>query len=187
MFIDFWTFATLSLFAIQYSYDIPLTPPDSAHISINNGTFTSCIYPSDKPFKESSKTYPRSELRLLQERPDGTYNVSVEILNIDTDSQQQYSLWQLFGNSPLLMIRYRNDQKQMVVFKGKPKIQTISQWPSSCSLLCGRNGYVKCDSYISYGRINCKNKLHLKIGAYSQQMQPTAPTCITYGNVSFIP
>lgn len=183
--ITTWTVALLALFKQEFSYN---STADS-HISIANGLYTSCVYKDDLPFKKGSKTFPRSELRQIEEfEGPGTYTVKVNFTNIDVPEGFDYSIYQVFGRDPFLMIRHREKQKQMVVFDGEPKIQEVKEYPTSCTITCPvrkkDDTIVKCGTYVSKGRMKCKD-LHLKLGIYSQQMNPTTKSCITYSDIYF--
>lgn len=177
----------LALFSLQYSYD--KYPDPKGRIDFIDGVYKSCVHKGDLPFKKGSNTFPRSELRYLDEQVDGKYELIVGIKNISVSADFDFSYYQLFGGSPIMMIRHRVGQLQMVVFKGKPKIQEIKSLPTRCEILCGRNGYVECDvggsKVRSEGRIRCNNKLHFKLGIYSQQMDPIGDECIEYEYVKF--
>lgn len=186
MFVKFWTTATLALFTAQYDWTVPKDPLDPSRVSVNNGSLSLCLFESDKSFKEKTDTLPRTELRLIEEFSDGIFNASVVMSNISlTNPASQYSVWQLFGSKPLLMLRVRNGVKQMVVFSGKPKIQVISDWPRWCVVKCGRYGSVQCGETSSFGRIRCKDKLHMKLGPYFQG-EALGDICITYNEVSLL-
>lgn len=175
-----WTVSVLSLFSQQCSYD---AKDCSKHIEVVDGKLIACINPKDKPFKKGSDTFPRSELRFLDEQEDGRFNLTVEVESVPNGDN--FSLFQLFGSSPLVMVRKREGELQVVSFDGKPKIQVVKKIPRWCVVQCGRKGYVDCDGAKSEGRIRCNDKLHFKVGIYSQQVQPAERMCAVYGDVSF--
>lgn len=183
MIVSIWNATVLSLFAVQYSYNVSHTNIDRDHIRIENGTLVSCIYPWDLSFKEKSDTLPRSELRLLEERVDGVYKVAVnvsEVPPLDTE----FSVWQIFARSPLFMMRRRGGSFQMVTFKGKPKIINVPRILGECEVKCGVGGYVRCDEFVSWGTMRCKNSLHVKVGIYAQGTQPFKEMCGKYNEFS---
>ena len=178
-----WTIGILTLFKWQYSYDVQQLPMSKSHLDIVNGTLVSCIYPTDKPFKKGSPTFPRSELRSLEEFKGGNkhlFEVNMEKLPKGTD----YSIWQVFGNgSPMLMIRHRKGRKEMVVFDGQPKIQPVDQFPVRCDVDC-KGGVIQCGNYTSKGMLKC-DKMYLKIGIYAQQVKPKEKMCAVYGKTRY--
>jgi len=183
MLISYWTWAIVALFKWQYSYDVRHSPIDMAHINITEGVLRSCIYKGDRSFKKGSPTLPRAELRSIYEA-DGNrpYKFEVEILSVPNGTD--YSVWQIFGDgSPLLMVRHRNNQKQLVVFDGSPKIQTLGGFPRSCTLDCTK-GIVRCGDTVSLGQFKCK-KLYFKLGVYAQGTKPRKGMCVDYGRVNF--
>lgn len=182
--ILYWSLSLLTLFNVQYSYDISKVPIDNDHVSIINGTLRTCIYPKDRTFKKGSPTFPRSELRLLEEQVDGTYNASVEVKSVEAVAGMDYSVWQLFGNGPMVMNRVRFGKKQVVVFQGTPKFTQVDEFPNWCTIKCGPSGFVVCPGVQSFGEIDCGDSLHLKVGIYAQQMKPKAVTCSEYGVIS---
>jgi hypothetical protein len=176
----YWTVQALALFSLQYSYKS--SREESDYIRVANGTLRSCIYEGDRAFKRGSSTYPRAEARLLGSLPDGQYKAGVDVKEFARTPHIDYSLWQLFGSGPLVMSRYRQGGWQLVVFDGKPKIQKLTYPALNCVITC--NESVICDQGVkSVGKIKCKNKLYMKIGAYAQQMEPNATLCVTYGAV----
>jgi len=180
-----WTLALVSLFNVQYSYDVSKEPIDSSYIAIHNGTLRTCIYPEDKPFRKGSDTYPRAELRSREEFEyrKGTYMFHVNFTNLPNATD--FSVWQVFGGGkPLLMVRHRDGQKQLVVFDGCPKIQEVTELPSECTVDC-KAGKVTCGVFYSYGKLKCR-KVHLKLGVYSQQKNPEEKMCIDYNEVKAI-
>lgn len=179
MLIQFWTIGLLALFNVQYSYDVAKVPVDAQHVGIVNGSLRTCIYPKDRSFKKGSKTFPRSELRSLEEfNGKGLYSFYVNYTSLPEGTD--YSVWQVFGGGkPLLMIRSRKDEKQMVVFDGDPKIQIVSELPKHCEVDC-HNDVVRCGEYVSEGSLRC-TELHMKVGVYAQQTKPKKETCIEYG------
>lgn len=179
-----WTAVVLAFFSAQYSYDANHAIIDESHIKVHNGTLVTCVYPSDKSFKKGSPTLARSELRLLKEYEDGLYEAGVELLEYPL-GDEQFSLWQLFGKGPLVMIRQRIGQKQLVVFDGEPKIQVVSEFPERCIIKCGREGFVRCGVYSSIGNIKCGGKLHMKVGIYAQGEDPKSAMCSKYGAIFF--
>lgn len=186
MHIVTWTTLALALFNVQYSYDVTKTPVDESHLSITNGTLKTCIYPSDKPFKKGSKTFPRSELRCLEEyNGNNVYTFAVNHTRLPLPPTTDFSVWQVFGSGkPLLMLRHRSGQPQMVVFDGEPKIQPVESIPKECTLDC-KVGKVTCGRYeasIKPGKLRCKS-VHLKVGVYSQQTKPKSKTCIEYREI----
>lgn len=176
--IKFWTTAVLALFKPEFSFDSTF----EKHFNLHDGFLTTCVYAEDKPFKEKSPTFPRSELREIEEY-DHNINVTVDVIDHNVTSDFDYSLWQIFDKKPFLMIRKRLGQKQLVAFDGKPKIQEIKHWPKNCIITCGRKGKIDCEGYVAEGRFKCK-ELHLKLGIYSQQMNPKTTQCLSYGEVS---
>lgn len=181
--ITFWTTLTLALFNYQYSFDAPHNDVDSNHINVTDGRLLTCIYPDDKPFKQGSNTYARSELRSKNEY-DGSkpYTFSVETLSLPSGTD--YSVWQVFSKgNPFLMLRHRKGEIEMVVFKGKPKIQKLPAFPKTCQIDCiGKK--VTCGTFVSTGKFKCKN-MYFKIGVYNQQSKPEEKRCILYGNVTY--
>lgn len=156
---------------------------DEARVSVSNGTLSTCIYPGDKPFKKGSNTYPRSELRSLEER-NGTipYLFEVEVLQLPNGTD--YGIWQVFGGgSPLLMIRHRLGEHQMVVFDGSPKITRMSEFPKSCVVDC-KGGIVTCGSFSSKGSLKCED-MYFKVGIYSQAAKVEEKRCVVYGRTKY--
>lgn len=185
MLIIKWSWALISLFNWQYSYDVSHVPIDKNHINVtSNGTLMSCIYPSDKTFKKGSPTDPRSELRSLYEADNiSPSRFEVEILKLPNGTN--YSVWQVFGDrKPLLMIRHRKGVKEMVVFNGVPKIQPVSEFPPSCVVNC-RKQVVVCGNYSSSGIPIC-NKLYFKIGVYQQHERISNVRCVEYGRTKYL-
>jgi len=123
--IYFWTYALLAFFNVQYDYKVSKVPLSDKYIHISDGVLRTCIYPGDRSFKRGSPTFPRSELRLKEERVDGIYNASVQVLNVTAHSEMDYSVWQLFGNGALVMNRKRFGKFQVVVFDGTPKFTEV--------------------------------------------------------------
>lgn len=182
MIISVWSLALFSLFNVQFSHD---KTNRSEYFTVSNGTLTTCIYPGDRPFKKGSKTFPRAELRYLDEQIDGVYNLTVDLLSVTAPPGMDYSVYQLFGNGPLVMARKRFGKNQVVVFDGEPKFSPVEQFPKWCVIKCGPSGYVTCPGVQSFGDIDCGDSLHFKIGIYAQQMDPIGRTCSSYGPVSF--
>lgn len=184
MLIEIWTVTALALFSAQYSYRADHKSVDPSYISLVNGTLKTCIYPGDKSFKKGSPTLPRAELRYLEEYSDeGAVQVSVDILEHPKDGE--YSVWQAFGNGPVLMARRRLGQYQMVVWDGEPHIQATEDLVRNCTIVCGEQGYVRCDRYVSQGNIDCGDQLHLKLGIYAQGSKPSVRMCSAYGKVAW--
>lgn len=187
MFVSFWNAATLLLFSVQRSYvvtDVEL----SSRVLFVNGSLQLCVLKGDFPFKKSSKTYPRTELRLLEEVGDDNKRYTFSV-NFTSGDFENLSYWQIFGSSPEVMIRVRNGEKQLVVFGGDPKIQVVDELPRRCSVTCGdargRGASVECDvGEPVKARIRCKGKLHLKLGPYLQHVDSTEDVCVMYGGVS---
>jgi len=180
-----WTWALVALFNWQYSYKISHLPIAKDHLNVSdNGTLVSCIYPEDRAFKKGSPTFPRSELRSLYEAPgDRPYKFGATVLQYPNGTD--YSIWQVFGNgSPLLMLRHRNNQKQMVVFDGSPKIQVVSEFPESCIVDC-RGKQVRCGKYVSVGPLKCNKDMYFKLGAYSQVKKVSEKRCVEYGKAEY--
>lgn len=183
MIIFEWTVVALALFSAQYSYRVDHTKLSERHISVVNGTLKTCIYEDDRSFKKGSPTLPRSELRLLEEFSDeGIKNATVKILS-HPEVSKQFSLWQLFGNGPVVMVRNRLGQKQLVVWGGSPHIQPIEKFVEFCQVRCGPEGWVNCEGYTSFGEIDCGDSLHLKVGVYAQGSKPKDTMCSTYGQI----
>lgn len=156
--ITVWNLTVIAtFFTAQYDYTVTKEPLSPLYISTDNDTLVTCIHLGDKPFKESSPTSPRAELRSKLEVSGGDeYSFGVEVLS--TPNGTDFSVWQVFaGGKPFLMIRHRKGSVEMVAFKGKPKIQQMDSFPSSCVLKCGRRGSLMCGEYISYGRFKCKD------------------------------
>lgn len=179
--ILYWTVQALALFSLQYSYKHDL--PQDSYISVKNGSLRSCIYKGDSAFKRGSKTYPRSEVRLLGSLLDGSYKAGISVMELAKAPHIDYSLWQLFGRGPLVMTRYREGGWQLVVFDSESKSLKIQKIPSpvlTCTIVCGHS--VQCDQGLPVaGNIKCGNKLYMKIGVYAQQMKPNDTLCVTYG------
>lgn len=150
----------------------------------SEGTLRTCVYPSDKAFKKGSATQPRSELRYLSDVKSfgKIFNFEVEIKSFPNGTD--FSLWQVFGNkSPLLMIRHRGGVKQMVVFDGTPKIQTLRDFPKACQVDCIKKR-VSCGSYVSEGKLKC-DELYFKVGLYHQGKEKIKDIlCSEYGAVN---
>lgn len=184
MLITYWTWALVSLFKWQYSYNVPHQPIDVKYINVTQEHFLrSCIYATDRSFKKGSSTLPRAELRSIYEA-NGTlpYKFEVDIKSVPNGTD--YSVWQIFGDgSPLLMVRHRNGQKQLVVFDGTPKIQTLGGFPRTCTLDCTK-GKVKCGETVSTGQFKC-GKLYFKLGVYAQGQKPRNTMCVEYGRVNY--
>jgi len=183
MLITYWTWAIIAMFNWQYSYNQRHQPIDVKYINVTHEHFLrSCIYANDRPFKKGSSTLPRAELRSLYKAdPSLPYSFEVELLKVPNGTN--YSLWQIFGGgSPLLMVRHRSGQKQLVVFDGTPKMQTVSEFPRACSLNCA-GGTVKCGNYVSRGNFKCQD-MYFKIGVYAQGSKPRETMCAEYGRVS---
>lgn len=185
MLISLWSWYLVSLFNWQYSYQLKHFPIQYDHINITaSGNLLTCIYPTDKSFKKGSSTFARSELRSLYEPPGNLpykFGTDIKALPNGTD----YSVWQVFGNgSPLLMLRHRKGEKQMVVFDGSPKIQTVREFPKECLVDC-RAGKVSCGEYISSGSLKCNESMYFKIGVYAQQVKPKTKMCIEYGSTYY--
>lgn len=183
MLITYWTWALVALFKWQYSYNVRQNPIDMAHINVTGGSLRSCIFSSDRSFKKGSSTLPRSELRSIYEANGSLpYKFEVELLSVPNGTD--YSVWQIFGGgSPLIMVRHRNGQKQLVVFDGTPKIQTLGGFPRTCILDCAR-GRVKCGDTVSTGQFKCE-RLYFKLGVYAQGTKPRNTMCVEYGRVNF--
>lgn len=185
MLIIKWSWALFALFNWQYSYDVSHQPIDKAHINVTgNGTLITCIYPSDKAFKKGSPTDPRSELRSVYEGNGSfPYKFDVEILSVPAGTD--YSVWQVFGDgSPLLMMRHRQGQKEMVVFNGQPKIQVLPEFEPSCTVDCAK-GIVACGNYLSRGLSKC-SKLYFKVGVYQQHGSVVEKRCVEYGRIKYL-
>lgn len=186
MLILSWSLTLLTaLFNVQYSYLAPHEIVDVNHITVTNGTLVTCIYPGDASFKKGSGTHPRSELRSKLEMPKGIYNISVDVLSVPNGTD--YSLYQVFGKGkPLLMIRHRKGNREMVVFDGKPKIQKLNSWPEFCEVDClGQS--VRCGSVVSRGRLKCES-LYFKVGVYHQGYKRDkleVVKCASFGRVSY--
>lgn len=180
-----WTTAALSMFNLQFSY--LNSTNTNMYFQVVNKSLQTCVHKYDSAFKIGSPTFPRTELRSLEEKKNGTYTLRVHVNSTNvTDPNFDYSYYQLFGRKPILMIRKRLGQLQMVTFDLKPKIQVLTSLPKECNITCGnRNSIIQCDSFISKGRMKCRNKLHLKLGIYSQQMHPTDTYCIKYNEIYF--
>lgn len=187
MLVSLWSVATFSLFAIQYSW-IAGEAGREARVKIQDGGLELCVLNGDEPFKKGSATYPRTEFRGLEEygAPGETVRFAVNFTEVDAEN---LSYWQVFGSGPEVMIRVRNGVKQLVVFGGEPKIQTVAELPSECFVTCGdkrgRGAEVRCGEYVVPARIRCKSKLHLKFGPYLQHVDALEDICVKYNNVLY--
>lgn len=180
----------------QYSYDkhCPNMCIPKEYFSFNGSGVTVNLYEGDLPFKERTNTFPRTEMRFLDQYGTGSYRFEVDVDFLSIPIDMQFSWFQLFASNPGIMLRFRNGESQFVAFHSKYKINKIDFVPSghhhfSVEVKDGRDGYAKLGiDGVDILSVPCKwkfrNKLHVKLGPYAQQMDPVGLTSIRYHNLS---
>lgn len=155
---------------------------------------TVSLHEGDQPFKKGSNTFPRSELRFTEERPDGEYWFNLTATFLQVPEGMQFSWMQVFASSPVVMLRVRNDVTQMVSFDSKSKITEFAldrdaENRYALRINAKKDGkvslYINDELLVSVpAKIRSRDKLHLKLGVYAQQMDPVGITSVRFKDVA---
>lgn len=180
----------LQEFKYQYSYDKDTGKiPNPKYFNISPEGLEINIYKGDKSFLPENSTFPRTELRgLTPIYDDIKYTLSFDHFIKEYPKGFQYCWVQVFGkNGPNVMLRYRNDTYQLLSIQGHNQIVTLpgdvidninvwTNWKLEF-LLSQNNGYIKVyrnNVFIGEikGNTSGENNSYIKLGLYSQQMDP---------------
>lgn len=180
----------LQEFKYQYSHDKNTGKiPNPKYFNISPEGLEINIYKGDKSFSPENSTFPRTELRGLTPIYDNIkYTLSFDHFIKEYPKGFQYCWVQVFGkNGPNIMLRYRNDTYQLLVIQGHNQIVTLpgdvndninvwTNWKIEFYLSV-LNGYVKVyrnNIFIgeTKGNTSGENNSYVKLGLYSQQMDP---------------
>ena len=180
----------LQEFKYQYSYDQDTGKiPNSKYFNASSEGLEINIYKGDKAFLPENSTFPRTELRgLTPIYDDIKYTLSFDHFIKEYPKGFQYCWVQVFGkNGPNVMLRYRNDTYQLLAIQGHNQIVTlpgdvndnINIWTNWKIEFCLSvlNGYIKVyrnNIFIgeTKGNTSGDNNSYVKLGLYSQQMDP---------------
>lgn len=187
-------------FNLQYSYDKDPDKEESYFKTTKDGLKIS-IYKDDLSFLKGSKTDPRSEIRGLTTINDNIqYTVSWDQYLENYVPDFWFSFFQIFAkDGPNIMLRWKDNQYELLALQGRNKNITfkidingdVGRWVNwkIMFLLSPQGGYVRVykDGFLTSEMKDANTSggddSYLKLGIYSQDMNPIDSMSMTIKNI----
>jgi len=199
----------LNLFSEQCSYDDQGCSNHFKLVDYNGQSYLECkMLSTDLPFKDDSKTKPRTELSFKDKmliKNDKEYVVTWNILMKEySNPAYEFSLFQLFSTigGPNVMLRWNNKRYELYIISTGNKffpvgeltedLYQITTWRVSFRISQGNNGYVriqkKLQTETKFSLVGEKTNIptaytkndqtYLKLGIYTQCEKPFDATML---------